>query len=270
MKVYIITKKRLAIFSAYLIVGAFVLYFATYGLSIATSSNNRLVPIYNVDTDKKQIAITFDSAWGADDTDEIISIFKENNAHATFFVLGEWVDKNPECVKKYSDAGHCIASHSNTHDSLARMSKSEIENQILTCNQKIEKVTGKKNKLLRAPSGDYNNNVIEVANDMGMYVIQWNIDSLDYRKISEDEIYRRVVTNAKSGDIILFHTDVANTPKVLPKIIKELQSKGFELVTVDELIYKEDYTIDHAGVQKPNHYTSEQKAPNNIANGTQQ
>ncbi|MEG0979866.1 MAG: polysaccharide deacetylase family protein [Oscillospiraceae bacterium] len=250
MKVYVLTKKSIIVYGAYSLIALFVIYFASYGISVATSSSNRLIPIYNVDTANKQIAITFDAAWGADDTDEIISIFKEHNAKATFFVLGEWVDKYPECVKALSDEGHYIASHSNTHDSLAKMNRSDIEKQLTTCNQKIQKVTGKKNKLLRAPSGDYNNNVIEVATALDMYVIQWNVDSLDYQKLSEDEIYKRVVSNAKNGDIVLFHNDVKNTPKVLPKIIKELQSQGFELVTVDKLIHKENYVINHAGTQQ--------------------
>ncbi|MEG2051869.1 MAG: polysaccharide deacetylase family protein, partial [Oscillospiraceae bacterium] len=99
MKVYVLTKKSIIVYGAYSLIALFVIYFASYGISVATSSSNRLIPIYNVDTANKQIAITFDAAWGADDTDEIISIFKEHNAKATFFVLGEWVDKYPECVK---------------------------------------------------------------------------------------------------------------------------------------------------------------------------
>lgn len=250
MKVYVFTKKRLTIIGAYILLGIFILYFASYGLSVATSSSKKLIPIYNVQTDKKQIAITFDAAWGADDTQEIIYILNQYNAKATFFMLGEWVEKYPESVKAFSDAGHYIASHSNTHDSLTKMSKSQIEQQLTACNEKIEKITGKKNKLFRAPSGDYNNAVIEVSTKMNMYTIQWNIDSLDYRGLSQDEIYRRVVTNASNGDIILFHNDIENTPKVLPKIIQELQKQGYELVTVDKLIYKDNFEIDHKGVQK--------------------
>lgn len=250
LKIFVVTKKRIALFIFYCITALFIIYFASYGVIVMTSSGKKLIPIYNVNTNENKIAITFDAAWGAQDTDEIISVLGKYNAKATFFVLGEWVDKNPDSVKAFSDAGHYIASHSNTHDSLSAMPKSAIKKQLITCNEKIEKITGTKNELFRAPSGDYNNSVIEVANELGMYTIQWNVDSLDYRGLSQDEIYNRVVKNAKSGDIILFHNDVKNTPKVLPRILESLQSKGFELVTVDELIYKDNFKINHAGTQE--------------------
>ncbi len=264
MKIYVFTKKRLIYFFIYSLITISALSFISYSISVATLSSKRLVPIYNVDTDKNQIAITFDAAWSADDTQKIISIFNQYNAKATFFVLGEWIDKHPESVKAFSDSGHYIASHSDTHNSLPSMQKSEIEKQLTACNQKIEKVTGKKNELFRAPSGDYNNDVIEVASDLGMYVIQWNVDSLDYRGLSQDKIYKRVVTNAKAGDIILFHNGVKNTPKVLPRIIKDLQSKGFKLVTVDELIYKDNFEINHAGTQKSLKVSSKEDSKSKI------
>lgn len=252
MKVLLITKKRISLFTGIIVFAIIIAYFATIGSTIATSSQKKLIPIYNVQTQNKQVAITFDAAWGADDTDELISIFDKYDSKATFFVLGQWVDKYPEQVKKLSNAGHYIASHSNTHDSLSKMSTEQMRDQLLTCNKKIKKVTGKDNKLVRAPSGDYSTKVVEVTNSMDMFLIQWNVDSLDYRGLSEDEIYTRVVKNIKNGDIILFHNDVKNTPKVLPRILKELKSQGYEMVTVDELIYKNNYEINFAGTQIKN------------------
>lgn len=250
MKVFVITRKRIAIVTGYLIFALVIAYFAKIGITVTTSASKKLIPIYNVETEKKQVAITFDAAWGADDTTELINILHRYNAKATFFVLGEWIDKNPKEVKSLYDGGHYIASHSNTHDSLANMSKSQIKQELDACNQKIKEVTGSNNKLVRAPSGDYNNNVVEVVNSMDMFLIQWNVDSLDYRGISKDEIYRRVFKELKSGDIILFHNDVENTPKVLPKILEELKKRNYKAVTVDELIYKDNYEINYAGTQR--------------------
>lgn len=250
MKVYILTKKRFLILIFCIIICFLIIVLATYGISVTTAAQKRLIPIYNVETDKKEVAITFDVAWGADDTDAIISIFKKYNAKATFFVLGEWVDKNPQNLKKFYDAGHCIASHSNSHVSLSALSKNEVRSELKKCNEKIKKVTGKTPTLLRAPSGDYDNEVIEAAQSLNMYVIQWNLDSLDYEGLSTNEIYKRIVPNVSNGSIILFHTDVDNTLVVLPRIIEALQSKGYNLVTVDQLIYKDNYEIDNTGTQK--------------------
>lgn len=249
MKVLVITKKNIALIATIVIFAIVVAYFATIGATVATSIQKRLIPIYNVETDKKQVAITFDAAWGANDTEELIKVLDKYNAKATFFVLGEWVDKYPDKVKKLSDAGHYIASHSNTHDSLANMPKNQVRGQLETCNKKIKKVTGQDNILVRAPSGDYNNNVVEVVNSMDLFLIQWNVDSLDYRGISEDEICRRVTKEIKCGDIVLFHNDVTNTPKALARILEEYKKRGYQMVTVDELIYKDNYKINYAGVQ---------------------
>ena len=102
------------------------------------ADNNRLLPIYCVETDKKQIAISFDAAWGADDTDTLIAILKEYNVPATFFVVGAWVDKYPEAVKALSDAGHQVQNHSNTHPNMPRLSNAQMCDEIICGNEKIK------------------------------------------------------------------------------------------------------------------------------------
>ena len=142
------------------------------------ASQNRKLPIYCVKTDKKQIAISFDAAWGNDDTETLIKILKEYNVPATFFVVGAWVDKYPESVKALSDAGHRIENHSNTHPHMPQLSKEQIINELESCNNKIKAVTGRCPKLLRVPYGDYDNAVLETTENIGMYTIQWDVETL--------------------------------------------------------------------------------------------
>ena len=141
------------------------------------ATGNRKLPIYCVETDKKQIAISFDAAWGNDDTQQLIDILKKYDVPATFFVVGAWVDKYPESVKALSDAGHQIQNHSNTHPHMPQLSKEQMKNEIESCNQKIEAITGKCPTLLRPPYGDYDNSLIEVMESLNMYTIQWDVDS---------------------------------------------------------------------------------------------
>ena len=213
------------------------------------SVNQKKLPIYSVETNEKKVAISFDAAWTNQDTQQLIDILKKHNAKATFFIVGDWAEKFPESVKAFHDAGHTIANHSDTHKAFSKCSRNEIKEEIENCNKKLEAITGKKVTLIRAPSGDYTTQSLEVAKDMEMYTIQWDCDSLDYTKISVDEIVNRVVTGTKNGSIILFHNGVENTAPALDKILTELSKQGYSFVSVDDLIYKDNYAIDHTGRQ---------------------
>ena len=209
----------------------------------------RKLPIYCVETEENKIAVTFDAAWSAEDTDEIIGILKNHNAKATFFAVGDWVEKNPEAVKKLYNAGHEIGNHSDTHPSFSQINREEIKSEILNCNKKIERITGVEPKLVRAPSGDYDNKSIEVTESLDMKMIQWDVDSLDWKKLSVDEMYGRGVSKTQKGSILLFHNGAENTPEALDKILEKLEKDGYEFVTVSELIYWDNYDIDHMGRQ---------------------
>ena len=222
------------------------------GNYVSASVSKRKLPIYSVETDEKKIAITFDAAWTNQDTQQLIEILKKHNARATFFIVGDWAEKFPDSVKAFYDAGHTIANHSDTHKAFSKCSRNEIKAEIENCNKKLEAITGQNVTLVRAPSGDYTNQSIEIAKSLGMETIQWNCDSLDYTKISVDEIVSRVVKGTQNGSILLFHNGVTNTAPALDKILTELESQGYSFVSVNDLIYKDNYTIDHTGRQIKN------------------
>ncbi len=219
------------------------------GRYVSSASATKKLPIYSVETEKKQVAITFDAAWTNQDTDDLIKILQKHNATATFFIVGDWADKFPESVKAFYDAGHTIANHSDTHKAFSKCSREEIEKEIVNCNEKLQKITGEKVTLVRAPSGDYTQSSLDVADALGMYTIQWNCDSLDYTKISVDEIVNRVTNSTQNGSIILFHNGVENTAEALDIILTRLSQQGYSFVSVKDLIYKDNYYLDHTGRQ---------------------
>ena len=151
--------------------------------SIQVSSTEKLLPIYSVDTEEKKIAFTMNCAWDADDIDSILDTLSKNKVHITFFIVGEWVDKYPKYVKKISEAHHEIANHSNLHPHVNNLDLSENAEEIRLASEKIEKITGKATTLYRAPYGEYNNTVINAANEQKHITIQWNLDTLDYTRI---------------------------------------------------------------------------------------
>ena len=244
---FLIIKKQHIMLAICVIIATVLLVTGSVGI---VASQNRKLPIYCVKTDKKQIAISFDAAWGNDDTETLIKILKEYNVPATFFVVGAWVDKYPESVKALSDAGHRIENHSNTHPHMPQLSKEQIINELESCNNKIKAVTGRCPTLLRVPYGDYDNAVLETTESIGMYTIQWDVDSLDWKDhATADSICKRVTSKVKNGSIVLFHNDADHTPEALPNIIKTLKEQGYEFVFIEDLIYKENYEIIHDGTQ---------------------
>ncbi|MEE0808625.1 MAG: polysaccharide deacetylase family protein [Acutalibacteraceae bacterium] len=188
--------------------------------------------------------------WGNDDTEQLISILKEYEVPATFFVVGSWVDKYPESVKQLSDAGHQVQNHSNTHPYMTQLSTEQMKNELESCNQKIEAITGACPTLFRPPYGDYDNAVIDAVADMKMYTIQWDVDSLDWKdNATPQNICERVTKKVKNGSIVLFHNDADHTPAALPTILKCLKDEGYEFVFISDLIYKDNYEIIHDGTQ---------------------
>ena len=246
MRFIIITKKQITAVTAVML----AVIAAIVGSVSIFADNERKLPIYCVETDKKQIAISFDAAWGNDDTEQLISILAEYDVPATFFVVGAWVDKYPESVKALSDAGHQIQNHSNTHPYMSKLSAEQITDELESCNKKIENITGVRPNLLRPPYGDYNNCLIETTQSLDMYTIQWSVDSLDWKdNATPDSIYQRVTSKVKNGSIVLFHNDADHTPAALPNILKCLKDEGYEFVFISDLIYKDNYEIIHDGTQ---------------------
>ena len=217
-------------------------------------SNIRLVPIYNVDTEEKKVAITFDSAWGADKTTQIVDMVKEYGICATFFLVGFWVEEYPDMVKYIHNNGLEIGTHSNTHPDMTLLSEDNVRLELSTSVKLIENIIGEGTvELFRAPYGAYNNNLLNIAsNEFGLKTIQWNIDTLDWKGLSGTEICDRVMSRLEGGSIILCHNNSDHILDALPLIIESVINAGYDIVSVGELIMHDNYYIDNLGIQRKN------------------
>ena len=214
---------------------------------LGTAAATRKLPIYCVQRDDRCVSLTFDAAWGNEDTQNLIDILGEYNVKATFFVVGEWVEKYPESVKALSDAGHEVMTHSEDHAHFTKLTSEQIRKNIRTSCDRIEAVTGRRPTLFRCPYGEYDDHVISTLNEMGMKTIQWDVDSLDWKDLTAGEIRQRVTEKTQPGSIILFHNAAKHTPEALPSVIEWLISNGYQIVPVSELLLQEDYEMDHTG-----------------------
>ena len=218
---------------------------------VGAAVTERELPVYSVERDGKFVSLSFDAAWGNEDTQMLIDILNKYNVHATFFVVGEWVDKYPESVKALADAGNEVMNHSSTHPHMAQLSAEQIQTEVNTCADKIEAVTGTRPTLFRCPYGEYNDTVVSTINGLGMHVIQWDVDSLDWKGLSSDEITSRVLTRVQPGSIVLFHNAAEHTPEALAGIIEALIADGYSIIPISQMILPGDTSIDPNGRQCP-------------------
>ena len=212
---------------------------------------NRKVPIYSVQTEEKRVAISFDAAWGADKTQGIIDILNEYNVRATFFLVGFWTDKYGDMVKAIDDNGMEIGTHSNTHPDMTTLSAESIRSELQTSMDLIKNITGKEVKLFRPPYGAYNNTLIDTASSLGLTTIQWDVDTLDWKGLTGEQICSRVLKNVKNGSIILCHNNSDHILEALPLMLDRLQKQGYTICAIGDLIYTENYEIDRNGIQRP-------------------
>ena len=252
MKFVVIKKKGLilAILAVVSMVMLSINYNGGTSASVFFGTAPRLVPIYSVETEEKKIAISFDTAWGADKTEKIVEILEEYNVGATFFMVGFWVNDYPEMVKLIDDAGIEIGTHSNTHPDFVGLSEEQMKLELTTSIDAIKDITGKEVELFRAPYGSYNNTVLELTNSMGLKTIQWDVDTLDWKGYSGVEICERVMSKVKNGSIILCHNNAEHILDALPLMLERLTNAGYEIVSVGDLILHNDYYIDNLGIQR--------------------
>lgn len=215
------------------------------------SVNGRELPIYCVETDEKKVALSFDAAWGNEDTAEILAILKAHNIHATFFMTGGWVESYPEDVKAILADGHDLGNHSENHKNMSEISDAEKEEELMAVHRKVKEITGYDMFLFRPPYGDYDNALIEVAKECSYYAIQWDVDSLDWQNKGLDNIIETVTMhkNLGNGSIILCHNGAEYTAQALDGLITGLEAKGYEIVPISRLIYKDHYHMKADGTQ---------------------
>ncbi len=249
MRLLILTKRNLISIGFCLLIGilAGTIAITSTVKAVQTANTPREIPIYCVDTSKKQVALSFDAAWGNEQTEGLLETLDKYKVKCTFFLVGDWVEKFPDSVKQIAAKGHDIGNHSNTHPHMTQMSTSDMSGQIQACNEKIKKITGKTPTLFRAPYGDYNNDVVKSVNGCNMYCVQWDVDSLDWKDPTPEQITKNVVNKIKDGSIILMHNGATNTPEALPMVIEGIKEKGYEIVPISQILLKGDYYTDVQG-----------------------
>lgn len=237
---------------AALLIGGKAFFLET--VTVTNSVNGRELPIYCVETDKPRIALSFDAAWGNEDTSRILEILKKHDLKVTFFMTGGWVESYPEDVKAILAAGHDLGNHSENHKNMSELTEEQCRSELTKVHDKVKALTGYEMFLFRPPYGDYDNQVITTAENLGYFSIQWDVDSLDWKDYGANSILNTVTKHPHlgNGSIILCHNGAKFTADALDDLILQLKKQGYEIVPVSQLIYKEKYHMDTEGRQISN------------------
>jgi polysaccharide deacetylase family sporulation protein PdaB len=221
---------------------AVILY--AHGMHNATLSlSSGPKAIYKVDKSKDEIALTFDISWGDQNVLHILDVLKQNGIkNATFFLSASWAERHPSIVKRIKEDGHEIGSMGYNFVNYTELENSKIRQDLLQAKKIFDTCGIKEVKLLRPPGGNFNKNVLKIADALGYTVVHWSIDSKDWLNPGTKAIVENVTDDMEAGDIILLHaSDSANqTAKALPKIIAAMKEKGYRNVSVSHLIVNGD------------------------------
>lgn len=239
-----------------MITGLSIMYWKDVGEKLVTASssvNGQELPICSVQTEQREISISFDTAWENEGVGEILDILGTHQVKTTFFVTGEWVDEYPQDTEKILEAGHDLGNYTQSHGQMSERSAEDCRKEIMSVHEKVKKLTGYEMSLFRPPYGDYNNTVIKTAYACGYYPILWSLDSLDWKDYGTEDIVSRITESNElvNGAIILFHSGAKYTPEALDEVLTVLEGKGYEIVPLSELIYREHYHMDKTGRQIP-------------------
>lgn len=219
------------------------------GLSIMTAASTRELPVYNVDTEEKVLAISFDAAWGRANTEGILDILDRYGVKTTFFLVGFWAEKHPDLVRELVSRGHEIGNHSATHPHMASLSAAQIREELRKTSDLVESITGQPTTLFRPPYGEYNNLVVSISREEGYECVQWNVDSLDWKNLGTQNMITQCTRNVNPGDIVLFHNDSKYILEALPTILEYYIQAGYKIVPISQLLLTGETWIDHTGKQ---------------------
>ncbi|WP_421721806.1 polysaccharide deacetylase family protein [Anaerobacillus alkaliphilus] len=196
--------------------------------------------IHEVNTEQKMIAFTFDDGPNPVYTPQVLEIFQAVEGKATFYMIGEQMQKHPEIVRLVIDQGHEIGNHTFTHPMLTKLSLAESEAELKQADEIIFAMTGGKPTTFRPPYFDFNDEILSFSSSLGYSTIgALNPDALDWEQPGVNHIFEKSKNHCRNGSILLFHDgfgDRSETIEAVRKLVNELTEEGYQLVTVSELL----------------------------------
>ncbi|MBP2631578.1 MAG: pdaA [Firmicutes bacterium] len=232
MKIIVLSKVYRYLIASSLIIAS--LFFVD-NLYISLNDQKDTEPIFHGNIDQNKVAFVCNVFWGEEFLPDMLKTLEDNNVHITFFIGGTWAKDNPDILKNIVEKGHEVANHSYNHPHPNTLSKDKNKEQILKAETIIQQITGVKTSLYAPPYGEYNDVVLNAAQELDYKTIMWSIDTIDWKRPPSEIVKSRVLKKIHNGAIVLMHP-TEPTKKALPELLKELREKGYIVTTVSDVI----------------------------------
>ena len=250
-KILLIRRKYVVVLALAAAVAA-IFYVINHPAVVGGAAWARALPIYSVQRDDQAMSLTFNVTTAADThTAQVLQVLNAYGVRATFFVTGDWVRENEALALRLTEGGHELMNLSDNHSLLRKLPAPEIRANVQACSAAIEAVTGIRPTVFRAPYGGYDDRLVALVEALGMHVVQWSVDSGDWRGLDAEAIARGVQNRAFPGAIVLLHSNLEQTAMAMSDLIEGLRGEGYILVPVSELVHETESTISITGRQIP-------------------
>ncbi len=231
-RLIIINKRKLLVI---LVMLAFLFFFIAALRMISINTMNYYEPIYKGLEDEKKIAFACNVVWGEEYLPQMLKLLKDNKIEITFFIGGQWAEKNEELLKTIHKDQHELGNHGYKHQYHSKLTPEANKQEIQRTEEIVKRITGFKTELFAPPYGDINDTVIASAEALGYKVIMWSIDTIDWNTRDYNKILQRLEKKHHNGAIVLMHPTKV-TIEALPQMIENLKNQGYEITTVSDVI----------------------------------
>ncbi len=232
MRIIMLKRKTIMIVGIIIILLCFLL---VYMSRISVNTFKLFEPIYKGNESERKVAFACNVVWGNEYLPDMLSEFKKNNIKISFFIGGDWADKNKELLMRIYEDNHEIGNHGYNHLKHTQISEEKNKEEIIKTEEVINNITGAKTKLFAPPYGDLNKKVTQIAEGLDYKVVMWSVDTIDWNTKDYTQVLDRVDKKVHNGAIILMHP-TESTVKALPIMINNLKNRNYEIVTVSEVL----------------------------------
>lgn len=192
-------------------------------------------PIYRGNPAKPMVSLMINVAWGNEFIEPMLDVLDEEKVKVTFFLDGSWLSKNPELARTMLKRGHEMENHAYTHPNMSTLSRARATVEIEKTQNLLKETLGVTNKWFAPPSGDFDQETVEIASSLGLKTVLWTVDTVDWRNPSPDSIVAKITSKAEPGTLVLMHP-TSSSSQALRAMIRGIKAKGLVLGTVSETL----------------------------------
>ena len=239
MKIFVVKHKNITLLAG-LLAACAIFYAVSYPSAVGAYATDRQLPIYCVEKDQKVCSISFDAAWGNEDTQTLIDILEQYKVKATFFVVGNYLETSPDLVKRMLAEGHTVGNHTYHHPDMSKIrTKEDFARELEALETLYEEITGEPiSKYYRPPQGIYSEKNLQMAKDLGYRTFFWSLAYVDWKQDDQpthEQAFDKLLTRVHPGAVVLLHNTSKTNGEILDELLAKWEEMGYTFHPLSEL-----------------------------------